>query len=61
MPASDVGRSITRRRVSRRDFLTRSDGGSLIFPPHLGNIGARAIRRTDGYGASTVAGIWSDE
>ena len=85
MPASNVGRDITRRGVSRRDFLTQMatdkneqraitkkifdrehdqvfrmwmpyDGGFLIFQPH-----PLAMRRTDGYGASTVARIWSEK
>ena len=37
------------------------DGGFLLFQPHLRNIGALAMRRTDGYGASTVARIWSEK
>ena len=37
------------------------DPGFLIFQPHMRNIGALAMRRTDGYGASTVARIWSEK
>ena len=37
------------------------DAGFLIFQPHMRNIGALAMRRTDGYGASTVARIWSEK
>ncbi len=35
--------------------------GFLIWQPHLRNMGALAMRRTDGYGASTLARVWADK
>jgi peptide/nickel transport system substrate-binding protein len=37
------------------------DNGFLIWQPHLRNIGALAMRRNDGYGASTFARMWIDK
>jgi hypothetical protein len=37
------------------------DNGFLIWQPHLRNIGATAMRRNDGYGASTLARLWIDK
>src|SRR3989442_14997407 len=34
------------------------DGGFLVFRPHLGNVGAGVLGRTDGYGASAIARSW---
>jgi hypothetical protein len=37
------------------------DAGYLVFQPHLRNVGATAMRRNDGYGASTLARTWIDK
>ncbi len=37
------------------------DNGFLLWQPHLRNIGALAMRRNDGYGASTFARLWIDK
>jgi hypothetical protein len=37
------------------------DGGFLIYQPTMRNIGALAMRRADGYGASTVARMWNEK
>src|SRR2546428_2852545 len=37
------------------------DGGFLVFRPHLRNVGAGVLRRTDGYGASAIARSWIDK
>jgi ABC-type transport system substrate-binding protein len=37
------------------------DGGFLIWQPHLRNVDPLAMRRTDGYGASTLARVWADK
>ena len=37
------------------------DPGFLIWHPYLRNIGALAIRRSDGYGSSTLARLWIDK
>jgi peptide/nickel transport system substrate-binding protein len=37
------------------------DAGFLIWQPHLRNVGALAMRRNDGYGASTLARLWIDK
>ena len=37
------------------------DNGFLVFQPHLRNIGSLALRRTDGYGSSTLARLWIDK
>ena len=37
------------------------DAGFLIFQPHMRNIGALAMRRSDGYGSSTTARMWIDK
>ncbi len=37
------------------------DAGYLMYQPHLRNVGATAMRRNDGYGASTLARIWIDK
>jgi peptide/nickel transport system substrate-binding protein len=37
------------------------DAGFLIWQPHMRNIGALAIRRSDGYGSSTLARVWMDK
>jgi peptide/nickel transport system substrate-binding protein len=35
--------------------------GYLLFQPHLRNVAARALRRTDGYGSPTLARAWLDK
>jgi peptide/nickel transport system substrate-binding protein len=55
------------KRVAEREFdqVLRMwmpyDNGFLIWQPHLRNIGATAMRRNDGYGASSFARLWSDK
>ena len=59
-------RAITKKIFDREhDQVLRMwmpyDGGFLMFQPHMRNVGSLAMRRTDGYGASTIARIWSDK
>ncbi len=59
-------RAITKKIFDREhDQVLRMwmpyDAGFLVFQPHLRNVGALAMRRTDGYGASTLARLWSDK
>jgi peptide/nickel transport system substrate-binding protein len=55
------------KKVAEREFdqVLRMwmpyDNGFLIWQPHLRNIGALAMRRNDGYGASTFARLWIDK
>jgi peptide/nickel transport system substrate-binding protein len=37
------------------------DNGFLLFHPHMRNVAAAALRRTDGYGAPTLARAWMDK
>jgi peptide/nickel transport system substrate-binding protein len=37
------------------------DNGFLVFQPHMRNVAAGALRRTDGYGSPTVARSWMDK
>src|SRR3989441_2133950 len=37
------------------------DNGFLVFQPHVRNMAALALRRTDGYGASAIARLWLDK
>jgi hypothetical protein len=37
------------------------DNGFMVFQPHLRNQAALALRRTDGYGASTIGRVWLDK
>ena len=65
-PDKSEQRAITKKIFEREhDQVLRMwmpyDGGFLIFQPHLRNIGALAMRRTDSYGASTVARMWSEK
>ena len=55
-------------RRSSTGSTTRSCGcgcpttpASCVWQPHLRNIGALAMRRNDGYGASTLARLWIDK
>ena len=37
------------------------DAGFLAWQPYLRNTGSLALRRNDGYGASTFARLWIDK
>jgi peptide/nickel transport system substrate-binding protein len=37
------------------------DNGFLVFQPHMRNVAAAALRRTDGYGSPTLARAWMDK
>jgi peptide/nickel transport system substrate-binding protein len=59
-------RALTKKIVDREfDQVLRMwmpyDTGFLLWQPHLRNIGSLAMRRNDGYGASTFARLWLDK
>ena len=59
-------RTITKKIVDREfDQVLRMwmpyDNGYLVFQPHVRNAAALAIRRTDAYGAPTLARAWLDK
>ena len=59
-------RTIAKKIVDREyDQVLRMwmpyDAGFLIFQPHVRNMAALSLRRTDGYGASTIARLWLDK
>ena len=59
-------RTITRKIFEREhDQVLRMwmpfEAGFLAFQPHLRNVGALAMRRSDGYGSSTLARMWIDK
>jgi peptide/nickel transport system substrate-binding protein len=59
-------RALTRKIFEREhDQVFRMwmpfEAGFLLWQPHLRNIGALAIRRSDGYGSSTLARLWIDK
>jgi hypothetical protein len=59
-------RLVTRKIVDRElDQVLRMwmpyDAGFLIFQPQLRNMAAGSLRRTDGYGSSTIARLWIDK
>ena len=59
-------RAITKKIVDREfDQVLRMwmpyDNGFLVFQPHMRNMAARALRRTDGYGSPTLARAWMDK
>jgi ABC-type transport system substrate-binding protein len=59
-------RVITRKIVDREfDQVLRMwmpyDNGFLLFQPHLRNMAAGALRRTDAYGSPTIARLWIDK
>ena len=65
---SDVAqqRALTKKVVEREfDQALRLwmpyDNGFLVFQPHVRNAAAPALRRSDGYGASTLARTWLDK
>jgi hypothetical protein len=37
------------------------DNGFLAFQPHVRNMAAAALRRTDGYGSPAIARVWLDK
>jgi peptide/nickel transport system substrate-binding protein len=37
------------------------DNGFLVFQPHMRNVAAAALRRTDGYGSPSLARAWMDK
>jgi len=59
-------RAITKKIVDREfDQVLRMwmpyDNGFLVFQPHMRNVAAGALRRTDGYGSPTLARAWMDK
>ena len=59
-------RAITKKLVDRElDQVLRMwmpyDGGFFLYQPHLRNMSALALRRTDGYGSPTTARLWLDK
>jgi peptide/nickel transport system substrate-binding protein len=59
-------RALTKKLVEREfDQVLRMwmpyDNGFVVFQPHLRNVAAAALRRTDGYGSPTVARSWMDK
>ena len=59
-------RSLTKKLVDREfDQVLRMwmpyDSGFVVSQPHMRNVGAAALRRTDGYGSPTVARAWIDK
>jgi peptide/nickel transport system substrate-binding protein len=65
-PDRNEQRAITKKIFDREhDQVFRMwmpyDSGFLMWQPHLRNVGALAIRRSDGYGSSTLARLWIDK
>jgi peptide/nickel transport system substrate-binding protein len=65
-PDREQQRALTRKVFEREfDQVLRMwmpyDNGFLIWQPHLRNVGSLAMRRNDGYGASTLARLWLDK
>jgi peptide/nickel transport system substrate-binding protein len=59
-------RALTKKVFEREhDQVTRMwmpyDAGFLVWQPYLRNTGSLALRRNDGYGASTLARLWADK
>ena len=59
-------RVVTRKIVEREfDQVLRMwmpyDNGFILFQPHLRNMAAGALRRSDGYGSPTLARTWFDK
>jgi peptide/nickel transport system substrate-binding protein len=59
-------RAITKKIVDREfDQVLRMwmpyDNGFLVFQPHMRNVSAGALRRTDGYGSPSLARAWIDK
>jgi hypothetical protein len=59
MSFADPGRRGGHHGVDRRSFLKRMGWGSA--QPHLRNMAAGSLRRTDGYGSPTLARTWLDK
>jgi ABC-type transport system substrate-binding protein len=65
-PDTKEQRILTKKIVDREfDQVLRMwmpyDAGFLLWQPYVRNVGALAMRRNDGYGASTVARLWLDK
>ena len=65
-PDRNDQRTITKKIVDRElDQVLRMwmpyDGGFFLYQPHLRNMSALALRRTDGYGSPTTARLWLDK
>jgi len=65
-PDRNNQRAITKKIVDRElDQVLRMwmpyDGGFFLYHPHLRNMSAFALRRTDGYGSPTTARMWLDK
>ena len=65
-PEPKEQRLLTKKIVDREfDQVLRMwmpyDAGFLIWQPHVRNVGSLAMRRNDGYGASTFARVWLDK
>src|SRR6059036_3237372 len=59
-------RAIAKKIVDREfDQVLRMwmpyDSGFVVSQPHMRNVGAAALRRTDGYGCPTIARSWIDK
>ena len=59
-------RAIAKKIVDREyDQVLRMwmpyDNGFLLFQPHMRNVAAGALRRSDGYGSPTLARTWMDK
>jgi len=59
-------RAVTKKIVDREfDQVLRMwmpyDNGFLAFQPHVRNMAAAALRRTDGYGSPAIARVWLDK
>ncbi|HEX4993464.1 MAG TPA: ABC transporter substrate-binding protein [Methylomirabilota bacterium] len=59
-------RVLTKKIVDREfDQVLRMwmpyDNGFLVFQPHMRNGASAALRRTDGYGSSTISRVWLDK
>jgi peptide/nickel transport system substrate-binding protein len=59
-------RAVTKKLVEREfDQVLRMwmpyDNGFLVYHPHMRNVAAAALRRTDGYGSPTLARAWMDK
>jgi peptide/nickel transport system substrate-binding protein len=65
-PSQADQRALTKKIVDREfDQVLRMwmpyDYGFMVFQPHVRNGAAGALRRTDGYGSSTIARVWLDK
>jgi peptide/nickel transport system substrate-binding protein len=65
-PDKGEQRNLTKKVLEREhDQVTRMwmpyDAGFLVWQPYLRNTGSLALRRNDGYGASTLARLWIDK